>query len=101
MPAINFCCSILTFYVVLGTDFTPQTTTKFNVGQHVFIKTGPQVKPDVYKIHKALDDGQYQLLRKGADVKTKEGSPHIYREENLVSGSLVYFFAVGFFSHLW
>ena len=99
MPAIHFCCSILTFYVILGTDFTPQLPTKFEVRQHVFIKAGPRVKPDVYKIHKALGDGQYQLLRKEAVVKTKDGSPEIYYEEKLVSGSLVYFFGVGFFSH--
>lgn len=102
MPPLHFCCSNLTFYVVLCGDFAPQTPKGFEVGQHVFIKAGPRPKPEVYEIHKALEDGQYQLLRKGAVVKTQGGSPEIHDEENLVSGSLVYFFfAVGFFPHLW
>ena len=56
----------------------------------MYIKGPRRLNPDVHQIHRALDDGQYELSRHGTVVQNEAGTaPAIYYEEILVSSSLI------------
>ena len=65
-------------------------TPLYEVGQDVYIQVGLRVNPAIHQIQKVRGDGQYELSRRGTVVKNEAGTnPEIYREDKLVSSSLI------------